>query len=133
MKIAIPVDDASMDTTICVSFGRAPYFLIYDTESKNAKFISNSAAASQGGAGNVAKKFPDLELGTDIPWGGVALYTYFTDRLGEGLKQLMAGTRRFTFDSIEYEDIVALTDIAGRVTGVETLEARAERVMENLL
>ena len=51
MKIAIPVDDASMDTTICVSFGRAPYFLIYDTESKNAKFISNSAAASQGGAG----------------------------------------------------------------------------------
>lgn len=51
MKIAIPVDNASMDTTICISFGRTPYFLIYDTESKDAKFISNSAAASQGGAG----------------------------------------------------------------------------------
>jgi predicted Fe-Mo cluster-binding NifX family protein len=51
MKIAIPVDGASMDTTICISFGRTPYFLIYDTESKDAKFISNSAAASQGGAG----------------------------------------------------------------------------------
>ncbi len=52
MKIAIPVDNASMSTTICISFGRTPYFLIYDTESKDAKFISNSsAAASQGGAG----------------------------------------------------------------------------------
>ena len=51
MKIAIPVDNASMDTTICISFGRTPYFLIYDTESEDAKFISNSAAVSQGGAG----------------------------------------------------------------------------------
>lgn len=84
-------------------------------------------------AGTVAKTYPDKEIGTEIPWGGVALYTYFQDRLGEGLKQLMAGTRRFTFDSIEYGDIVTLTDIASRVSGVETLEARAERVMENLL
>jgi len=51
MKIAIPVDDVSMDTSICISFGRAPYFMMYDTESKNASFLDNSAAASQGGAG----------------------------------------------------------------------------------
>ena len=51
MKIANPVDNASMDTTICIAFRRTPYHLIYDTESKDAKFISNSAAASQGGAG----------------------------------------------------------------------------------
>lgn len=51
MKIAIPVDDVSMDTNICISFGRAPYFMIYDTESKDASFLDNSAAASQGGAG----------------------------------------------------------------------------------
>lgn len=51
MKIAIPVDNASMDTSICISFGRTPYFLIYDTESKDGKFLDNSAAASQGGAG----------------------------------------------------------------------------------
>ena len=46
-----PVDDASMETNICISFGRAPYFLIYDTETKEANFLENSAAASQGGAG----------------------------------------------------------------------------------
>jgi len=51
MKIAIPVDDKNMETSVCVSFGRAPYFLIYDTDTKESVFLDNSAAASQGGAG----------------------------------------------------------------------------------
>jgi len=51
MKIAIPVDDKSIETSVCQSFGRTPYFLIYDTESKDSVFLDNSAAASQGGAG----------------------------------------------------------------------------------
>lgn len=51
MKIAIPVDDKSMETSVCQSFGRTPYFLIYDTESKDSIYLDNSAAASQGGAG----------------------------------------------------------------------------------
>jgi predicted Fe-Mo cluster-binding NifX family protein len=51
MKIAVPVDDKSLETSVCVSFGRALYFLIYDTESKERIFVDNSAAASQGGAG----------------------------------------------------------------------------------
>jgi len=51
MKIAMPVDDKSIETSISQSFGRAPYFLIYDTESKESIFLDNSAAASQGGAG----------------------------------------------------------------------------------
>ncbi len=51
MKIALPVDDKSMESKVCVSFGRAPYFLIYDTETKASTFINNTAASSQGGAG----------------------------------------------------------------------------------
>lgn len=51
MKIALPVDDKFIETSVCQSFGRTPYFLIYDTESKDSVFIDNSAAASQGGAG----------------------------------------------------------------------------------
>lgn len=51
MKIAMPVDEKSMETTVCQSFGRTPYFLIYDTELKESIFLDNSAAASQGGAG----------------------------------------------------------------------------------
>jgi predicted Fe-Mo cluster-binding NifX family protein len=51
MRIAIPVDEKSMETSVCQSFGRTPYFLIYDTESKDRIYLDNSAAASQGGAG----------------------------------------------------------------------------------
>jgi len=51
MKIAIPVDEKNLETNVCVSFGRAPYFLIYDTETKESAFLDNSAAASTGGAG----------------------------------------------------------------------------------
>ena len=51
MKIAIPVDEKTMETSVCASFGRAPYFLIYDTETKESVFIDNSAASSPGGAG----------------------------------------------------------------------------------
>lgn len=51
MKIAMPVDDKSIKTNISQSLGRAPYFLIYDTESKESLFLDNSASASQGGAG----------------------------------------------------------------------------------
>ncbi len=51
MKIAIPVDDNSVDTKVCISFGRAPYFLIYDTVNQEKLYVENSAANSQGGAG----------------------------------------------------------------------------------
>ena len=85
------------------------------------------------GAGAMQDKFPKKKVGTDIPWGAVSLYTYFNDRLGEGLKQLMAGTRKFKIQCIENEDIVTLSEYASKVSGVETLDARANRVMKALL
>ena len=51
MKIAIPVDEKTLESKVCVSFGRTPYFLIHDVETKESIFIDNSAAASTGGAG----------------------------------------------------------------------------------
>lgn len=51
MKLAIPVDEKNQETSVCVSFGRTPYFLVYDTETKESVFLDNSAAASSGGAG----------------------------------------------------------------------------------
>ena len=51
MKIAIPVDTKSDDTQVCMSFGRAPYYLIYDSQTKEKVFIQNTAAQSAGGAG----------------------------------------------------------------------------------
>lgn len=49
MKIGIPVNDDQQ--TVCMSFGRTPFFAVWDTENDTAVYLDNSAAASQGGAG----------------------------------------------------------------------------------
>jgi predicted Fe-Mo cluster-binding NifX family protein len=51
MKIAIPLDEKNVKSNVCASFGRAPYFLVYDTKTEESIFIQNTAAASTGGAG----------------------------------------------------------------------------------
>ncbi len=51
MKIAIPADNRSMDTIVCPSFGRSPYYLIYDSKGNKPIFIENKVVRSQGGAG----------------------------------------------------------------------------------
>lgn len=55
MKIAIPVDDTQKG--VCVSFGRAPYFLICDTEKDTREMLDNPGAEAQGGAGLKAAQF----------------------------------------------------------------------------
>ena len=57
MKIAIPVDEQNIHTTVCVSFGRAPFFMLYDLETRQATFLENPAATSPGGAGVKAAQF----------------------------------------------------------------------------
>ncbi len=51
MRIAIPASEKNMEEEVCPSFGRAPYYLIYDTEKKEGTFLENTASTSQGGAG----------------------------------------------------------------------------------
>ena len=67
-------------------------------------------------------------MGKDIPFGAVGEYTYF-ERVGEGLKQLMVGSRKFKLQYIERADIASLIPYTEKVTGIETLENMAERVM----
>jgi predicted Fe-Mo cluster-binding NifX family protein len=64
LKIAIPVDDKSAETSVCMSFGRTPYFLIYDTETKEGIYLDTSAAANQGSAGiKAAQAVVDNQVG----------------------------------------------------------------------
>lgn len=51
MKILIPTNEENIKGGICVSFGRAPFFMIVDTESNEEKFIENLGASMSGGAG----------------------------------------------------------------------------------
>ena len=51
MIIAIPVEIDSKESLVSEHFGRSNYFLIYNSEEKEYKFVENSAAKSSGGAG----------------------------------------------------------------------------------
>lgn len=51
MKIILPVENKSLDTLVCPSFGRTPFFVLVNTENGEHEFLDNSAAISQGGAG----------------------------------------------------------------------------------
>lgn len=52
-----------------------------------------------------------------IPTGALGLYTYY-ERLAQGLRQLMAGNRKFSLDHISRDDIAALTPQAAEVSGI---------------
>jgi glutamate synthase domain-containing protein 2 len=68
-----------------------------------------------------------------IPWGAVAMYT-FIERLSIGLKQLMAGARKFSIEYLDRSDLVALTKEAAEVTGIPyIMEADMEKAYEILL
>ncbi|MGY4706513.1 glutamate synthase-related protein [Candidatus Bipolaricaulota sp. J31] len=73
------------------------------------------------------------EVGRGIPWPAVGLYTYFVDRIGVGLKQLMAGCRKFKLDLLDRNDIAALTERAKRVTGIPTIDELAAKSMRDIL
>jgi len=68
-----------------------------------------------------------------IPWGAVGLYTYFHDRIGVGLKQLMAGARKWKLELLSRSDIAALSERASKVTGIPTIEDIENDVMESIL
>ncbi len=53
----------------------------------------------------------------DLPTGAMGLYTYFK-RLDQGLRQLMAGGRKFSLQHITRDDIAALTKPAAEISGI---------------
>ncbi len=48
MKIMLATNEPTLESTIADRFARAPYFLIYDTESKKFESISNDADMAHG-------------------------------------------------------------------------------------
>jgi glutamate synthase domain-containing protein 2 len=53
-----------------------------------------------------------------IPCGALGLYTYY-ERLAQGLRQLMAGSRKFMLEYISRDDIAALTRDASEISGIQ--------------
>ncbi len=68
----------------------------------------------------------------DVPTGAIGLYTYFK-RLSQGLRQLMAGNRKFALSYISRDDIASLTKDAANVSGISyVLDVDKEEVTKIL-
>jgi len=52
-----------------------------------------------------------------IPTGALGFYTYM-ERINQGLRQLMAGARKFSLEHISRDDITALTEEAAKASGI---------------
>ena len=53
----------------------------------------------------------------DIPLGALGVYS-FCQKTRTGLRQLMAGSRRFNLSTLKRDDVMALTEEAAKVSGI---------------
>jgi len=83
-------------------------------------------------AGKLRRELGDEEF-RKVPPGALGLYTYF-ERLDQGLRQLMAGSRKFGLEHLSRDDIAALTREAAEVSGIryvmEADEGQAEAILD---
>ena len=56
--------------------------------------------------------------GKEVPPGAIGVYSYY-QRLSQGLRQLMCGSRKFALEYMTRNDITALTKEAAEVTGIK--------------
>ena len=112
MRIAIPVDEKNIDSGVCISFGRTPYFLIYDTENGNEEILDNGAIAESAGAGiKASQTIVDAEV-----------KVLLTPRCGENAAEVLEagevkmyrtfkGTARENIEAFKEEKLEELTEI----------------------
>lgn len=79
-----------MDSDVCASFGRAPYFLFYNSVTKEERYLDNTAVASQGGAG--------IRAAQVIADHGVK--ALISQRCGENAQEVLKKAEVFVYRSI---------------------------------
>lgn len=67
-----------------------------------------------------------------LPAGAIGLYTYY-ERLAHGLRQLMAGSRKFSLDQVNRNDIAALTEEAAKISGIRYIMDVDGDMIEDIL
>jgi predicted Fe-Mo cluster-binding NifX family protein len=100
MKILIPVENKTMEEPVCPSFGRTPYYMLYNTDNEQTEFLENKAANSPGGAGIQAAQML-VDSGADVlitlrcgenaakvlKAGSIAIYKAEDISVGENIKK----------------------------------------------
>ena len=82
-------------------------------------------------ASELRKELGDKEF-EKLPTGAIGLYTYY-ERLAQGLRQLMAGTRKFAMEYISRDDIASLTREASDISGIPYIMDYQKEEAEKIL
>ncbi len=76
------------------------------------------------------------KLGEDefkkLPTGAIGLYTYY-ERLAQGMRQLMCGSRKFSMEYISRHDIVSLTKESAEISGISYVMDEDKKEVELIL
>ena len=70
--------------------------------------------------------------GKEVPAGALGIYSYY-QRLSQGLRQLMCGSRKFALEHLTRNDIVTLTREAAEVTGIRYIMDADSEEAEQIL
>jgi len=113
-----PIAAAMVGKTIgrAIDDHQVPVYIERFGSSKDEVFVTSSTLRKELGH----KEFEKL------PTGALGLYTYY-ERLDQGLRQLMAGSRKFALEHLSRDDIAALTREAAEVSGIQPI-ADADRM-----
>lgn len=105
-----PIAAAMVGKTIGISIenNQIPVYIERFGTTKDEIFVTASELRHE--LGN--KEFDGL------PSGAIGLYTYY-ERLAQGLRQLMCGSRKFTLEHIARNDLAALTPEAAKISGIQ--------------
>ena len=121
-----PIAAAMVGKTIgrAIENQQIPVYIERFGHTKDEIFVTASALRKE--LGNAAFE--------KIPPGALGLYTYY-ERLAQGLRQLMAGSRKFSLEHISRDDIAALTRDAAEVSGIHYImdldRERAEKLLND--
>ena len=78
------------------------------------------------------KELVGSERFADLPTGAMGLYTY-CERLTQGLKQLLSGSRKFALEHVDRRDIAALTREASEASGIAYITETDEEEVNDIL
>jgi len=119
-----PIAAAMVGKTIgrAIDEGRVPVYVARFGNTKDEIFVT---------ASHLRKELGDAAF-EKIPAGALGLYTYY-ERLAQGLRQLMAGSRKFSIDHISRDDIASLTKETAEISGIPYVmdvdKAEAEKIL----
>jgi len=120
-----PIAPAMVGNTIGLSIEnhQVPVYVERFGSSKDEIFVT---------AGSLRRELGDKEF-DKLPAGAIGLYTYY-ERLAQGLRQLMAGSRRFSLEYMSRNDLAALTREAADISGIQYImdadRAEAIKILE---